>query len=122
MVELHEYINEASTPDDIREKHEWDSKSTRSSIRTERRRSLPLRSSQMSLASQYTLGEAKAEATPFEVRRRRAAKLSHFFGVSYRNLFGEVLESIEMGVREDEGKGSLNAEEAKVLQIHNALF
>lgn len=54
------------------------------------------------------------EITPFEVRRRRAAKLSHFFGVSYRDLFGEVLDSLEMSVREDEGKGQLNADEAKV--------
>ncbi|KAI5124140.1 hypothetical protein M0805_000951 [Coniferiporia weirii] len=111
LVELHEYINEDST-NNHQNKHDWDS---RSSIRSERRRSLPLRASQMSLASQYTIAEVKTEITPFEVRRRRAAKLSHFFGVSYRNLFGEVLDSIEMGVREDEGKGTLNADEAKDL-------
>lgn len=111
LVELHEYINEDLTPVASQDKLDWDS---RSSVRSARRRSLPSRASTMSLASQYTLTEAKTEVTPFEVRRRRAAKLSHFFGVSYRNLFGEVLDSIEMGVREEEGKGSLNAEEAKV--------
>ncbi|THH10151.1 hypothetical protein EW145_g1513 [Phellinidium pouzarii] len=111
LVELHEYINEDLSKGH-RDNDEWD---TKSSVRSERRRSLPLRSSHTSLASQFTYVEAKAEITPFEVRRRRAAKLSHFFGVSYRNLFGEVLDSIETGVREDEGKGTLNADEAKVL-------
>ena len=114
LVELHEYINGESTPIISQKEIEWD---TKSSIRSERRRSLPSRASQLSLASQFTLTEPKTEVTPFEVRRRRAAKLSHFFGVSYRNLYGEVLDSIEMGVREEEGKGSLNAEEAKVINI-----
>lgn len=89
-------------------------KESRLSTHSERRRSLPHQSSLTSLASQYTITEGKVEASPFEVRRRRAAKLSHFFGVSYRDLFGEVLDSIELGVREDEVKGTLNPDEAQV--------
>lgn len=113
LVELHEYINEDLSMGnrDRRESHSG------SSILSERRRSLPLRASYTSLASEYTISEAKTEVTPFEVRRRRAAKLSHFFGVSYRDLFGEVLDSLEMSVREDEGKGTLNADEAKDLLV-----
>ena len=46
--------------------------------------------------------------------------MSHFFGVSYRNLFGEVIDSLEMSVREDQGKGTLNADEARVsFVLHN---
>ena len=85
-----------------------------STILSERRRSLPPRASITSLYSQYTLGESSEGSSPFEVRRRRAAKLTQFFGVQYRDLFGEVLDSIESSVREDEGKGTLNAAEAEV--------
>ena len=99
-----------------------ESYSSNNSIRSERRRSLPLRASQVSLASQFTISEVKKEITPFEVRRRRDAKLSHFFGVSYRDLFGEVLDSLEMSVREDEGKGQLNADEAKVCIRSTLIF
>lgn len=51
----------------------------------------------------------------FQQRRRRAAKLTKFFGTDYRCLFGEVLESIESGVRDDQTKGTLTEEEAKEL-------
>ncbi|KAL5534012.1 hypothetical protein ACEPAG_472 [Sanghuangporus baumii] len=114
LVELHEYINEDLS---VGARDNRESYSNSSTIRSERRRSLPLRASYSSLASQYTISEPKIEATPFEVRRRRAAKLSHFFGVSYRDLFGQVLDSLEMSVREDEGKGTLNADEAKDLLV-----
>ncbi|KAG8960887.1 hypothetical protein FRC00_013896 [Tulasnella sp. 408] len=49
----------------------------------------------------------------FQQRRKRAAKLTKFFGTDYRSLFGEVLESIESGVRDDQTKGTLTEEEAK---------
>ena len=50
----------------------------------------------------------------FQRRRKRAAKLTKFFGTDYRSLFGEVLESIENGVRDDQKRGSLSAEEVQV--------
>jgi hypothetical protein len=99
------------SPTDPVDKHE---SLSGASVRSERRRSLPLRTSYTSLNSQYALGDAQRETNQFELRRRRAAKLSQFFGVGYRDLFGEVLDSIEISVREDEGKGTLNAAEAEV--------
>lgn len=51
---------------------------------------------------------------PFQQRRKRAAKLTKFFGTDYRSLFGEVLESIETGVKDDRHRGSLTEEEAQV--------
>jgi hypothetical protein len=54
----------------------------------ERRRLLPTRrtrSSTFSLASQYSLASPSSpERTSFQARRKRAAKLTHFFGVDYR--------------------------------------
>ena len=108
LAELHEYMNEESPSTSKRESY-----STVSTL-PERRRSLPPRASVASLYSQYALGEPAEESSPFELRRRRAAKLTQFFGVQYRDLFGEVLDSIESSVREDEGKGALNAAEAEV--------
>lgn len=108
LAELHEYMNEdnATETQSKRDSH--------STILSDRRRSLPARASIASLLSQYTLGEPSEGNSPFEVRRRRAAKLTQFFGVQYRDLFGDVLDSIENSVREDEGKGTLNTAEAQV--------
>lgn len=119
LAELHDYINGglSYTADHHRKQSTSVDKESHSSVNSERRRSLPHQSSFSSLSSQFTLGDKKTEASPFEVRRRRAAKLSHFFGVGYRDLFGEVLESIEMGVREDEDKGTLNPDEARVSNV-----
>lgn len=111
LAELHEYMNEDS-PTETTGKRE--SYSTASILSTERRRSLPPRASVASLYSQYAFGDAPEQNSSFEVRRRRAAKLTQFFGVQYRDLFGEVLDSIESSVREDEGKGALDASEVEV--------
>lgn len=51
----------------------------------------------------------------FATRRKRAAKLSKFFGVSYRDLFGAVLEILESDVKEDKEEGSLSAAETRDL-------
>jgi hypothetical protein len=51
----------------------------------------------------------------FAARRKRAAKLSKFFGVSYRDLFGAVLEILESDVKEDKEEGSLSAAETQDL-------
>lgn len=50
----------------------------------------------------------------FQVRRRRAAKLTNFFGVEYRELMSEVLESIEKGIEEESGRGTLEPDEIQV--------
>lgn len=57
------------------------------------------------------------EVSDFQVRRRRAAKLTSFFGVNYRELIEDILESIERGVEEEHGKGTLQLEEAEVSTI-----
>ena len=61
---------------------------------------------------------AGAAPTPmepsFQQRRRRAAKLTNFFGVNYRDLMSEILESIEKGLEEERGKGTLKPDEVKV--------
>ncbi|KAF9513902.1 hypothetical protein BS47DRAFT_1392947 [Hydnum rufescens UP504] len=51
----------------------------------------------------------------FQRRRKRAAKLSSFFGVEYRELFTEVLNTIESEVRSDRARGSLTAAEVQEL-------
>jgi hypothetical protein len=62
------------------------------------------------------------EPTPFQVRRRRAAKLTAFFGVNHRDLFGEVLESIEKGMREDVRAGGLEVGEMEVCTLYLSFF
>ncbi|KAG8735023.1 hypothetical protein FRC10_011079, partial [Ceratobasidium sp. 414] len=59
--------------------------------------------------------EGKPMRDQFAARRKRAAKLSKFFGVSYRDLFGAVLDILESDVREDKEEGSLSAAETQVL-------
>ena len=88
--------------------------SVSSSIKSERRRSLPARTSIISFTSEYTISTPKAETTAFQLRRRRAAKLTQFFGVNYRELISDVLDSIENGVQHEQQKGTLRAEEVEV--------
>jgi len=86
--------------------------------RSERRRSLPTRSSSLSLASQFNLsGPSSPEMASFQARRRQAAKLTHFFGVDYRVLIGDILESIEHDVQEESHRGSLHPEEIQVCPL-----
>lgn len=82
--------------------------------KTIRRRSLPSRSSTVSLASQFTLGSPFPDRTSFQARRRQAAKLTHFFGVEYRDLIGDILESIEHYVEEESHRGGLQPHEIQV--------
>ncbi|KAI9444940.1 hypothetical protein H4582DRAFT_865702 [Lactarius indigo] len=88
------------------------------SVRSERRRSLPTRSSNLSLASQFNLSSPSSpEMASFQARRRQAAKLTHFFGVDYRDLIGDILESIEHDVQEESNRGSLHPEEIEDLLV-----
>ncbi|THH19682.1 hypothetical protein EW146_g1519 [Bondarzewia mesenterica] len=83
--------------------------------KTIRRRSLPTRTSSLSLASQYTVASPAPEMVSFQARRRRAAKLSSFFGVDYRDLIGEVLDSLQHDVEEEGHRGSLEPHELQDL-------
>ncbi|KAI0756535.1 hypothetical protein C8Q80DRAFT_1129175 [Daedaleopsis nitida] len=83
----------------------------------ERRRSLPSRVSIASFSSEISTLIAPTPTEPsFQQRRRRAAKLTHFFGVDYRDLMGEILDSIEKGLEEESGKGTLRPDEVRDLQ------
>jgi hypothetical protein len=66
-----------------------------------------------SLSSEFTLSP-EPKTSDFQLRRRRAAKLTHFFGVDYRELVHDVLESIEKGVEEERRRGTLQPEEVQV--------
>ncbi|KAI0035118.1 hypothetical protein K488DRAFT_23451, partial [Vararia minispora EC-137] len=55
------------------------------------------------------------EMQSFQLRRRRAAKLTSFFGVDYRDLIGEIIESIEEDVQEAGRRGGLKPDEAQDL-------
>ncbi|KAI0323090.1 hypothetical protein OF83DRAFT_1167107 [Amylostereum chailletii] len=55
------------------------------------------------------------EMVSFQARRRRAAKLTNFFGVDYRDLIGDILESIEDDVQEASHCGTLKPEEVQDL-------
>ncbi|CAA7264761.1 unnamed protein product [Cyclocybe aegerita] len=105
------------------------------SLKSERRRSLPARTSLISLASlaslssitsdltttsieptsASTVSTPKADVSSFQLRRRRAAKLTQFFGVDYRELISDVLESIENGVQAERQRGTLREEEVQDL-------
>ena len=68
----------------------------------------------VSLSSSINLPPPSPDPSGFQQRRRRAAKLTNFFGVNYRDLFGDVLDSIEMGMREEVVAGSLKTDELEV--------
>ncbi|EIW87102.1 hypothetical protein CONPUDRAFT_79267 [Coniophora puteana RWD-64-598 SS2] len=90
--------------------------SSGASIKSERRHSLPVRASMASLApSELTVSTPDPEQRAFQLRRRRAAKLTNFFGVDYRELIQDVLESIEKGVEEEHRRGTLQPDEVEEL-------
>ncbi|KAI6012528.1 hypothetical protein F5J12DRAFT_818487 [Pisolithus orientalis] len=115
LLELHRFIN-SELPDlsfDMERVADNKRHSVTSSHRSERRHSLPSSASMLSLASEFH--SVPHETSEFQVRRRRAAKLTSFFGVDYRDLIDDILESIERGVEEEHTKGTLQPEEAEVL-------
>jgi hypothetical protein len=77
----------------------------------------------LSLASsEYSIATPKPEVSEFQVRRRRAAKLTQFFGVNYRELINDILESLETGLEHERKRGTLRAEELEVCfhpPLHN---
>ncbi|PFH52321.1 hypothetical protein AMATHDRAFT_2323 [Amanita thiersii Skay4041] len=115
LAELHEYLNNSeygspplSRPTDRR-------LSNASSIKSERRRSLPARTSMISVSSDFSITSPEPEMSDFQLRRRRAAKLTHFFGVDYRELINDILESIERGLEHEQKRGTLLADEMEDL-------
>ena len=67
-----------------------------------------------SISSELSFTMPRPDLTDFQLRRRRAAKLTNFFGVDYRVLIQDVLESIESGLEHERKRGTLAAEEAEV--------
>ncbi|KAG2138658.1 uncharacterized protein EDB93DRAFT_1090394 [Suillus bovinus] len=87
------------------------------SFKSERRLSLPTRASMASSITTELPMASPRESSDFQLRRRRAAKLTHFFGVDYRELIHDILESIEKGVEEERKRGTLLPEEVEVSSI-----
>ncbi|TFY68583.1 hypothetical protein EVJ58_g901, partial [Rhodofomes roseus] len=88
------------------------------SAKAERRRSMPTRTSMASVSSEWSLLPSPSpEENSFQQRRRRAAKLTQFFGVNYRDLMNEILESIEKGLEEERGRGTLKPDEVQDLML-----
>lgn len=83
------------------------------SHKSERRHSLPSRTSMISISTEI-IPPSKPGPSDFQLRRRRAAKLTNFFGVDYRELIHDILESIEKGVEEERKRGTLRPEEVEV--------
>ena len=105
------------TDDDDYDSGEPEIPSTSAPVATscnERRRSLPLCSSIASLCSEYSVTTPPPEISTFEQKRRRAAKLTNFFGVSHRDIMDDILDSIESGVAEEGGRGTLNQAQVDV--------
>lgn len=102
-MELFDYVNEHSSEEDPVVSS---GASVASAASSERRRSLPPTPS---------TSTHPVDPRAFGARRRRAAKLAQFFGVGHRELFGDVLDSIEMGVRDEANRGSLRPDEVQEL-------
>jgi len=61
------------------------------------------------------LSSPRPEISDFQARRRRAAKLTQFFGVNYRELITDVIDSIEHGLEHEQHRGNLNQDEVQDL-------
>jgi len=114
LFELHQYLNAGEVPPTQIEMSPTATGrriSNASSIKSARRRSLPERTS---FDSEYSV--VTPEIDTFQERRRKAAKLTQFFGVDYRELIRDILQSIENGVEHDHILGTLCAEEVEELR------
>jgi hypothetical protein len=111
LAELHCFLR-GEVPDPALQEYADHSGFVSGSLQSERRRSLPL---PVLSTVESSVPMPKPEATDFQLRRRRAAKLTQFFGVDYNQIIHDVLESIEKGVEEERKKGTLQPEEVEVL-------
>ncbi|KAF8240741.1 hypothetical protein L208DRAFT_1383659 [Tricholoma matsutake] len=124
LAELHEYLSNGDMILSPISPHLQDfqiiadrRRSSVSSVKSERRRSLPTNTSVVSILSDYNIATPRPEVTDFQARRRRAAKLTQFFGVDYRELISDVLESIENGLEHERKRGTLNPDEVEDLLV-----
>lgn len=113
LVELHRFlhgeVDESPSEDEVPVNPRRASNAT--SFMSERRHSLPSNASMTSLSSEF---HASPQVSQFQIRRRKAAKLTNFFGVNYRELIHNILESIERGVEEERKRGTLQPQEVEV--------
>ncbi|KIY46332.1 hypothetical protein FISHEDRAFT_47477 [Fistulina hepatica ATCC 64428] len=127
LARLHSYLNElddSATPLQAQDEHDKRSsrssrRNTISSVKSVRRRSLPISISSGisgldSLSFEYPEFRTQPDVTDFQWRRRKATKLTQFFGVDYRDLIDDVLESFENGLEYERKRGTINQEEAQV--------
>jgi hypothetical protein len=113
LMELRQYM-QGEVPDPLLQNLADHSDFVSGSIKSERRRSLPSPVLSMSTV-ESSLPTSKPETADFQLRRRRAAKLTQFFGVDYNQIIRDVLESIEKGVEEERKRGALQPKEVEVL-------
>jgi len=126
LNELHAVLDSDEEEDDGPDLQQaWGPPSSSISDSIDKQRTLQPRASLVSINSVATTSSF-ATLTPdpmaFQARRRRAAKLAHFFGASYRDLFGEVLVRIERGMLEEARAGQLSPDEIKVSRSYMDLF
>ncbi|KAG8219452.1 hypothetical protein J3R82DRAFT_379 [Butyriboletus roseoflavus] len=112
LVELHRFLHGEVDESSSEEGAPLNPRRTSnaSTFRSERRYSLPSNASMTSLSSEF---HTSAESW-FQIRRRKAAKLTNFFGVDYRELIHDILESIEKGVEEERKQGTLRPQEVEL--------
>jgi len=118
LVELHHYLNgdgDEYDPDAVlldddftpRPRKLSDS-STKTEVERDRRHSFPASlSGGASILSIESTATRVPEDADFQVRRRRAAKLTQFFGVHYRELINDVLDNLENGLENESKRGTL---------------
>jgi hypothetical protein len=113
LVELHRFLHGEADESPFDEEVAVNPRraSIAASSRSERRHSLPSNASMTSLSSEFY---ASPKTSLFQIRRRKAAKLTNFFGVDYRELIQDILESIEKGVEEERKQGTLQPQEVEV--------
>ncbi|KAH0837971.1 hypothetical protein J3R83DRAFT_6208 [Lanmaoa asiatica] len=114
LVELHRFLHGEVDESPLEEEVLVDPRraSIATSFRSERRHSLPSNASMTSLSSEF---RASPKVSLFQIRRRKATKLTNFFGVDYRELIHDILESVEKGVEEERRRGALRPQEVEVL-------
>lgn len=106
---LHGEVNESPSEEEVMVHSRRVSVAT--SFKSERRHSLPSKASMTSLSSEF---HVSPQVSRFQIRRRKAAKLTNFFGVDYRELIHDILESIEKSVEEERNQGTLQPQEVEV--------
>lgn len=109
MAELHDYLHQSEVSSPHRELSSGQRRISNASSRSDRRHSLP---------SLFSIADSTSpDVTDFQMRRRRAAKLTQFFGVDYRELITDVLNSIESGLEHERTQGFLREEQMEVLSF-----